>query len=798
MAQRENISPLAGTSDQDTVAASGDEAPGIAGSGCNDPDHGIDLVEAWVEDAGDPPGSSASARLSWLAPTLAIMAAAGWTGFYGWAMQSEVLAGRAAPQAWAQMIAQWAVPVLLVAVAYLVVMRNSRAEAAGFARSAAMLRDESARLEQRLKVVNRELSLAREFLGSQSQELEALGRIAVERIAKHADELQSLIKDNNDQVTAIAMASQTALGNMKVLRDNLPVVANSARDAANQIGNAGRGAQEQVDKLVGAFEQLNQFADNSAQQVAGLSASTAQTVEGLANQVSQIEASLSQRLASLQQESSDYAGELAAHESEAMAALQARLDALADGAARFDDAIGARARAFAEQAEQTQAAFDLREAQASEVLAQRLAELDDALAQRREAQIAETEKLVAHNAALTQQLGELDDLLGRITASSASARSDLGEGLGTLAEQLDAQRCALDETANTLAALTDSGVRLLEIIQSSARFTNDDLAGNIAAADGQLANVQTKASEVQGLMLSSAEQGEKLDAYLIRTREQITASDAAISEFAANLEHHSEEGLARLNGLRGAFERLAEESGALAAESQEQLRSSLGAIEAAITQSLAQLETGTQEQLGKLAKTMGTDTVQALEQALRTEAAVTLGKLEQSAAHAAGVGRETAVQLRDQLAMVNELTGNLEQRIERARELAEEQVNNDFARRMALITDSLNSASIDISNALSTEISDTAWEAYLKGDRGIFTRRVVRLIDSGEAREIADLYQRDDAFRANVSRYIHDFEAMLRSILSTRNGNVLSVTVLGSDIGKLYVALAQAIQRLRT
>ena len=67
-----------------------------------------------------------------------------------------------------------------------------------------------------------------------------------------------------------------------------------------------------------------------------------------------------------------------------------------------------------------------------------------------------------------------------------------------------------------------------------------------------------------------------------------------------------------------------------------------------------------------------------------------------------------------------------------------------------------------------------------------------------ECRPIGVLYMRDEAFKANVSRYIHDFEAMLRATLSTRDGHVLSVTMLGSDMGKLYVALAQAIQRLRT
>ena len=65
------------------------------------------------------------------------------------------------------------------------------------------------------------------------------------------------------------------------------------------------------------------------------------------------------------------------------------------------------------------------------------------------------------------------------------------------------------------------------------------------------------------------------------------------------------------------------------------------------------------------------------------------------------------------------------------------------------------------------------------------------------ALEVADIYHDDSDFRDTVNRYIHDFEAMLRSVLSTRDGHALGVTLLSSDPGKLYVALAQAIDRLR-
>jgi hypothetical protein len=113
------------------------------------------------------------------------------------------------------------------------------------------------------------------------------------------------------------------------------------------------------------------------------------------------------------------------------------------------------------------------------------------------------------------------------------------------------------------------------------------------------------------------------------------------------------------------------------------------------------------------------------------------------------------------------------------------------------LIETLNSASIDIAKAFGADVADSAWGAYLKGDRGVFTRRAVRLIDSGDAQNIANLYDGDRAFNEHVNRYIHDFEAMLRAILTQREGSALGVTLLSSDMGKLYVALAHAIERLR-
>ncbi|MCK0128297.1 ATPase [Erythrobacter sp. F6033] len=841
------------------IRAVGQEAD-ISGETVFEAEHEIEPAEyesdAEAFDEYADEDDHAPHRFRWFFPALAILTVVGWTALYGWAIRGELMAAASSsPAQWTRWIIDWSVPVLLVAVTWLIAMRNSRAEAQRFASTASMLSEESARLEERLNVVNRELSLAREFLGAQSLELESLGRVASEKISSHASELQDLIKANGKQVDRIGSASETALSNMTRLRDDLPVVANSARDVSNQVGNAGRTAQEQLEKLVSGFERLNQFGSASEKQVTVLGKKVGETLIGFEAQLSQIEGLVANRFTALQTEAGVYRDEineaeqaalstlseritllqsdtkavsarLAEAETSAIEKLQrsktrveaeisemaAQLDSLDEKAleaakkrigefeteaGRLDELLSSRDARFVEEMERKQAAFETREAQATEVLAQRLADLDEAIAERRETQSAETEKLVAHSQNMTEQLDELSALIGKISDQGDATRESLTTGLDDLDNRLEAKRATLVETEAQLEKLTEASVRLLEIIQSGAKHSREDLPAAIKTAADDLGAVETRASELSALMFETNKQGNDLSSYLVQTREDVAAADASIEELQGKLAAQTEDTLAKLQGLRSGLASLTNDSKTLAEETQETLRGALEQLEVSTKAAFTALDDGAREKVTALADGIGQEAIEALERSLRTSSAETIGKLEQAAAHASGVGREATVQLRDQLVKVNELTGNLEQRISDAREHAEEQVNNDFARRMSLITDSLNSNAIDIASALSEEVSDTAWDAYLKGDRGIFTRRAVRLIEGGEAREIADLYQRDEAFKGNVSRFIHDFEKMLRSMLSTRDGNALGVTVLGSDMGKLYVVLAQSIERFR-
>ncbi len=840
-----------------------------------------DWEENW--EAEEPEKQPASSRFSWIMPALALLAVAGWTGFYGWALRDALLAG-GTPTQWVGWIINWSVPVLLVITLWLLAMRTSHREAGRFVDMASKLSHEAAQLETRLLVINRELSLAREFLGSQSLELESLGRVASERLSTHAQELKGLIHTNGQQIDSIANVSDTALQNMQKLRDDLPVIANSARDVSNQVGNAGRTAHEQLDKLIGGFQRLNEFGVASERQVNTLTGTVKNTLDTFEQQVARLDALAEERFTALKEKSEEFRVDLDGREVDALAAMRHRADELRSGisglreqieqeetqsleafrarmdglrtdndelssamrdaeaaaykaleeardrlrkdissvitdldqldekaitasqqriqslrgeANRFDELLAARDVKFNEEIARRQDAFDTRESQASEVLAQRMAQLDEALAERREAQITELGKLAVHGEAIATKVGELNALFQSVSEQADIAGERLGKGLGDLSGKLAENRSNLAETGVTLETLTESSIRLLEIIQSGAKQSREDLPHAIDNAENRLGQFEQRAALLRDTIEQAGKHGSDLSDYLITTQGSIDSASSSVDQLGEKITSYSEQSLERVRSLQAALTEIESASERVSASTREELQASIDRLVDASRQAFTTLEASSHQVVEKAAEKIATIASETIQRSMLSNSADAISEIEQATGKFTDTGRKAAIQLRDQLAKVNELANNLEQRVSRARELAEERVDNDFTRRMALITESLNSNAIDISKAFSSEVSDSAWASYLKGDRGIFTRRAVRLIENSDAREIVDLYQRDDDFREHVSRYIHDFESMLRTVLSTRDGNALGVTVLGSDMGKLYVALAQAIDRLR-
>ncbi len=799
------------------------------------------------------------------AGVLALGAIIAWSGFFGWAHTDAIVSGANAAQ-WTEWLAIWAVPVVLVVALWLLAMRSSQREAGRFNDVARLLSQESNQLEQRLVSVNRELSLAREFIASQSRDLESLGRISVERISQHADRLAGLIQDNGAQVESIASVSTNALENMGKLRNELPVIANSARDVTNQIGNAGRVAQDQLQELTSGFQRLHEFGDAAEQRVQAVRAQVNAAMAAFSTQATKLDDIATGRFAALNERSLAFRAELDGHEVEMLTAIRHRaqtlteemasarehlmgeetrsLDALRSHISTMHDqvaslrqdiwqnestALDAWGKAVHELESRLQhaaneialidteaqtaatesrtawdAEFTRRREQVQDWQNQQLADtqdrlvkLDAAIAERRDAHLTASHEIAQHADTITTRLSGLSARIEEIGAQGHAVRNDLGEALTQLGTQVSASRETVTEMDRAVASLTEASVRLLELIRASADHSRNDLPAAITDAHQHLGSFAGNVEAVNQSISQAHDKGRALSDYVQNTQRDGLSVMKQVEQLHATFAAYNEGHAEQLATLRNELATLGKESETLATESERHLRDSLEKLADATRSVIANLDTGSSDAAARLAARIGEDSAEAINRAVKARSAEAIGQLEQAAAHASGVSREAAIQLRDQLAKVTELTGHLETRVAQARERAEEQVDNAFARRAALITETLNSSAIDIAKALSTDVSDTAWAAYLRGDRGIFTRRAVRLLDHAESRTVSEIYQNDETFRGHVNRYVHDFEAMLRQLLSTRDGHALSVTLLSSDMGKLYVSLAQAIERLR-
>ncbi len=837
------------------------------------------LDDNWMED--EP-----SARRDWAAlllPSLAFAIILGWTGFFGWVNRASILAGGTAEQ-WQLWIRDWSLPVLLVCVAWLLAMRNSRREASRFGDAARLLSDESARLETRLTAVNRELSLAREFIAAQARDLDSLGRVATERLSQHADKLHGLIRDNGARLDTIGTVSATALDNMEKLRGQLPVIASSAKDVTNNIANAGRAAHGQLEDLIGGFNRLNDFGQASERQVAALRGTIDLALGEFTRQAGQLDEITTARFAELAARGAEFRTQLDSHEIEALATIRTRATALVQeleqvrqtldgheaesitslrarlGAVRDEGAAVARAlrdgeshaleawrhavvqleadlcdaikqvgeidqnamesaqkrlgalsleaeqvdarlverdRLFAEEVERRQADADTRNALFMAQLTDQLATLDQEISARRGEQEDYSRRFISHSETISAQLAAFAERMQQVAAHGSEAEAAIAQSLSTLAERLSASRQSLAGTDIAIAGLTDSSVRLLELIQAGVQHSTVDLPAAMTVSEGKLAELETRAVALRETVIEAESRGEALSGYVLASRDGLVATMGELDGLHAGLGEHSARHTASLDTIRQTLGAVQNDSALLAEQSQGALRSAIEELTGTARDAVAGIEMMSAASVRALAERLGEESGAAIEKTMRARTAEAVGQLEQAASHAAGVSREAAIQLRDQLAKVNELAGNLERRVAQARERAEEQVDNDFARRVALITESLNSNAIDIAKAMSSDVTDTAWASYLRGDRGVFTRRAVRLLDASQAKAVAQIYESDREFRDHVSRYIHDFEAMLRQLLSTRDGHALGVTLLSSDMGKLYVALAQSIERLR-
>ena len=732
------------------------------------------LDAAQIDEAPDAP----STWRERVAPTALILIAIGWAGF-ALSVVTEGFARNPALTEWPALIATVAMPLTLLAVLWMTLLRSGRSEQARFARVAIALREENLALNQSMHSLGLHLADAQKQLGDQAKIVQQLGLDTVMRLNESSDKLASnasVIANAHDQ---LARSGDVALQRMDGLLAGLPRIDDVAQRLAVNFREAGLVAHQQGANLEARLAALGEEAAKTTQTGVESTATLLEAIVALQEQTKETESDLlaaSAQVADVQS---------AALTQMTGTAASARNDMISTVAAMTDQ-MGASWRQFREGIDDAGALMDAKLAvarSAGDAMGAQLAahaDASDALASR----------ITAHVAEVGQQLEVLDVSVSASTGVIGRAIEDTKAQLGAFMQEVQSGNAS----AHQLITHAES---LLLALDAVTRELDETLPHALDRITSHGKTTQTALSQLRPILdaselvaQSTMSHVNAVQATLKSNEEQMTGHATSQQALVDRINMSLADAEAALAKLRDGADEFAEQGGA-------RMIATLGEVRATADSAADEARLTLEKLVSGAREAMQATATDAIDAAFKNEIMAQLSAIEDASARAVAAANGAADRLMRQLITIMDTSASVEQRVAEAEQAIAASDRDSLAKQVGLLTEALKSTAIDVTKILSTEVSDTAWDAYLKGDRGVFARRAVKLIENGEAKEILRLYQNDDSFHASVNQFIHDFEAMLRLLIGARDGSAISVTLLSSDIGKLYVALAQSIDRLR-
>lgn len=677
-------------------------------------------------------------RFGWVMPTLLTLASLGWATFTLWS-QSAGFTALPAMAAWPTIAVMVCVPIALIMIGALLMERASGRSVSRHLDALSKMREEHHHLAERLSVIDQHMTQAQTTLNDRALTLADTTLHASQRLNEVSAALDERMARAVQEAAAINSQSESAVRAMDALLVALPKISEVSQRASEAMRESGQSAYQYGGQLEAQIAAVRHESGEAAAAIALLDERFSAQRDAALAMVADLAAAIEQNVT--------------ASEERLGATRTANTEATHDHIAKLDAALtdnGAKAAALAQSLADA--------AEGSNALEERIRGLTEGA----------TARLVALETAGTASLGTVASSV----ASLQSALDALGDNSAhatqnaeLLASRSGAVIRVLEDARRDMDVAMPAALERLKIVLDEARSSAIGLPETIGVSAKDGAVLLSRMREAERSLETQSSNLEVIEA-------RMTGVIGA--------QTHSVE------ALRAALDALAERMRDIASQDADTLKQSLSDVDAharSIVESTAeQLETALSAALDKA-------TGHTVDERLAT-----IAQASDQAVTAASAASE---RLMRQLITIADSSAALEQRASEVHATIDLGARDTLARQMALLKDAMQSSAVDLARLLDADVADQAWEAYLKGDRSIFARRTLRLLGAAEAKVLLRRYEGEEDFRALVNRYVHDFEEMLRGIMDTRDGAQLSVTLLSSDIGKIYVALAQAIERLR-
>ncbi|PCI51206.1 MAG: hypothetical protein COB49_02440, partial [Alphaproteobacteria bacterium] len=401
--------------------------------------------------------------------------------------------------------------------------------------------------------------------------------------------------------------------------------------------------------------------------------------------------------------------------------------------------------------------------------------------------LAETRDLI------TDQTSEFTDKLEETVSSLESQSRRVDEAVRMTTESLSENTGRMNEHYDSFEHLTEQFRSRIDHSEVQLKSRHDDLVKSLSEVaeylDNSLQNLKEQTGSLgehaQEIIGSIVEQTEQLSSHIDHIRDQtentihniqemgetvshqFTATDeqaAALSEnwlrTASLVENQCSDTLSRLDGLTEKLVELEKENSSAALTAQSNV-------------------SDVANQLEQASESIFMASASAMEAADETNRAIDehAEKFQQLI---------NALQLSNKSILID---------AEAIEQKNRDKSGNHFSALAARVIEQLQSLSIDINRYFEHDVPDKVWQSYVDGDKNTFIRRLKKVTSRKHTAAIREKYRSDPEFRKYALEYIQIFEDLMSQSMTSKTYSTLSVALISSETGKVYLALAQAMDR---
>ena len=377
----------------------------------------------------------------------------------------------------------------------------------------------------------------------------------------------------------------------------------------------------------------------------------------------------------------------------------------------------------------------------------------------------------------------------RLVASVATGKT----GLDSIAAGMVDARDALQ----ALAAPIDTTRGQIAAVAADADAAAAATVAAMAAIDSRLPDAATRLAALTTGLAALHDRTAALGAPIDAAAATITAADTALVAAQTGLETAARRVADELAAASAIIAEIENRAGGTAMASAAQLADVFGRVRDVATQTAGTMRASLSAVVDEAEAALATAGTARADAAFGSPVRAALADLAAANTRAADAGQAAAERITTRLLALTTTIASVERRLADADAAQDQRVRDDIAARSTSLLASMNAAAIDIAGLLSAQVDEAAWARWLAGDRGLFLRRAIRLVDARTAGAIAAHWAAHSDFREVATRFIGEFESLIARVGPGGNGRDLALTLLSSDPGKLYVALSQSIDRLK-